>query len=96
MLPGKGYVRTMVFMSCSPEVEDNQSAVQLAQNPVTNPNFKHTNVRHHVLRRLAHHGDIAVTHVPFEYQYEGSSVQIFLLLRGLESTMFSSPTGKLQ
>ena len=45
MLPGKS-------MPCFPIFEDNQGAVQLAQNPVTNSNLKHINVRHHFLREL--------------------------------------------
>ena len=30
--------------------ENNQDAVQLAQNPITNSNRKHIDVRHHHLR----------------------------------------------
>ena len=40
MLPRKGTPYFPVF-------EDNQSAVQLAQHPVTNSNSKNINVRHH-------------------------------------------------
>ena len=36
-------------MPCFPAFEDNQGAVQLAQNPVTNSNSKHIDVRHHFL-----------------------------------------------
>ena len=39
MLPSK-------VMPCFPFFEDNQGAVQLAQNPVTNSNSKHFDVRH--------------------------------------------------
>ena len=42
MLPSK-------VMQCFPGFEDNQGAVQLAQNPITNSNSKHINVRHHFL-----------------------------------------------
>ena len=42
MLPNK-------VMPCFPVFEDNQGAVQLAQNPVTNSNSKHIDVRHHFL-----------------------------------------------
>ena len=42
--------------------------MQLAQNPATNSNFQHIDVRHHFLRELAHKRDISVTHNPFEYQ----------------------------
>ena len=42
MLPSK-------VVPCFPVSEDNQGAVQLAQNPATNSNSKHTYVRHHFL-----------------------------------------------
>ena len=61
MLPGKG-------MPCFPIFEDNQGAVQLSQNPVSNSNSKHIDVRHHVLRELVRQGDISVSHVSSEYQ----------------------------
>ena len=41
-----------VGMPCIPVFEDNQGAVQLAQNPITNSNAKHIDVRHHFLREL--------------------------------------------
>ena len=47
-------------MPCSPVFEDNQGAVQLAQNPVTNSNSKHIDVRHHFLRELVRQRDIKV------------------------------------
>ena len=45
MLPAVG-------MTCIPAFKDNEGAVQLAQNPVANSNFKHIDVRHHFLRDL--------------------------------------------
>ena len=45
MLPSK-------VKPCFPGFEDNQGAVQLAQNPVTNSNSKHIDVRNHFLREL--------------------------------------------
>ena len=42
LLPGKA-------MPCFPVFEDSQSAVQLAHNPVTNSNSKHTDERHNFL-----------------------------------------------
>ena len=63
MLPGRG-------MPCFPIFEDNQGAVQLSQNPASNSNSKHIDVRHHfVLRESVRQGDISVSHVPFEYQH---------------------------
>ena len=61
MLPGKG-------MPCFPVFEDNQGAVQLSQNPVSNSNSKHVD-RHHFFRELVRQGDISVNHVPSEYQH---------------------------
>ena len=62
MLLGKG-------MPCFPIFEDNQGAVQLSQNPVSNSNSKHIDVRHQFLRILVHQGDISGSHVPSEYQH---------------------------
>ena len=56
-------------MPCFPVFEDNQGAVQLAQNPVTNSNSKHTDVRYHFLRKLVRQKDIKVVHVPSEFQH---------------------------
>ena len=39
-------------MPCFPVSEDNQGAVQLVQNSVTNSNSKHIDVRYHFLREL--------------------------------------------
>ena len=52
-----------------PVFEHNQGAVQLAQNPVTNSNSKHIDVRHHFLRELVRQRDIKVLQVPSEYQH---------------------------
>ena len=50
--------------------EDNQGAVQLAaQNPVTNSNSKHIDVRHHFLRELVRQRNIKVVQVPSEFQH---------------------------
>ena len=62
MLSGK-------VIPCFPVSEDNQGAVQLAQNPVTNSNLKHIDVRHHFLRERVHQRDIKVVKVPSEFQH---------------------------
>ena len=62
MIPGKG-------MPCFPVFEDNQGALQLSKNPVSNSNSKHVAIRHHFLRELVRQGDIIVNHVPSEYQH---------------------------
>ena len=53
MLPSK-------VMPCFPIFEDNHGAVQLVQNPVTNSNSKHIDVRHHFLREFVRQRDIKV------------------------------------
>ena len=58
MLPDKG-------MPCFPVFEDNQAALQLSKNPVSNSNSKHIDVRHYFLRKLVRQGDIIVNQVPF-------------------------------
>ena len=62
MIPGKG-------MPCFPVFEDNQGALQLSKNPVSNSNSKHIDVSHHFLRELVRQGDIIVNHVPSKYQH---------------------------
>ena len=59
----------MQLKSYCPGFEDNQGAVQLSQNPVSNSNSKHIDVRHHFLREVVHQGDMNVVHVPSEYQH---------------------------
>ena len=62
MLPSKVVPCFLVF-------EDNQGAVKLAQNPITNSNSKHIDVRHHFLRELVRQRDIKVEQVPSEFQH---------------------------
>ena len=62
MLPSK-------VMPCFPVFEDNQGAVQLAQNPVTNSNSNHIDVRHHFLRELVRQRNIKVVQVLSEFQH---------------------------
>ena len=75
MSPGKG-------MPCFSIFEDNQGAVQLSQNPVSNSNSKHIDVRHHVLRELVRQGDVSVSHVPSEYHHAD------ILTKALASDLF--------
>ena len=56
-------------MPCFPVFEDNQGAVQLAQNLVTNSNSKHIDVCHHFLQELFRQRDIKVVKVPYEFQH---------------------------
>ena len=62
MLPSKA-------MPCFPVFEDNQGAVQLAQNPVTNSNSRHTAVRHHFLREVVRQRNIERVPIPSEFQH---------------------------
>ena len=75
MSPGKG-------MPCFSIFEDNQGAVQLSQNPVSDSNSKHIDVRHHVLRELVRQGDVSVSHVPSEHQHAD------ILTKALASDLF--------
>ena len=62
MIPGKGTPYFPVF-------EDNQGALQLSKNTMSNSNSKHIDARHHFLRDLVRPGDIIVNHVPSEYHH---------------------------
>ena len=62
MLPSKAMPCFLVF-------EDNQGAVQLADNPITNSNSKHIDVRHQFLRELVRQRDIKVVQVPSKFQH---------------------------
>ena len=62
MLPGRE-------MPCFPIFEDNQGAVQLSLNLVSDSNLKHIDIRHHFLRELVHQGDTSVSNVPSEFQH---------------------------
>ena len=52
---------------CFTVFEDSQGAVELAQNPVTNTNSKHIDVRHHFLQELVRQRDIKVVQVPLNF-----------------------------
>ena len=74
-LPGVG-------TPCVPVFEDNEGAVQIAQNPVTSSNSKHIDVRHHFLRELVANGTISITHVRSAWRHadcltKGLSVETF-------------------
>ena len=62
MMPGKA-------MPCVPVFEDNQATVQLEQNPITNSNSKHFDVRHRFLRELVRQRGIKVVQAPSEFQH---------------------------
>ena len=62
MSPGKG-------MPCFSGYEDNQDAVKLSINQVSNSNSKYIGVRHHFLRELIRQGNVRVNHVPSECQH---------------------------
>ena len=58
-----------VGMPCIPVFEDNEGAVQLAQNTITSSNSKHIDVRHHFLREVVGRKEISVIHVPSFFQH---------------------------
>lgn len=56
------FVLPEVGMPCISLFEDNQGAIQLAQNPITNSNSKHIDVRHHCIRDLVKRNEISLIH----------------------------------
>ena len=57
MLPDGG-------MPCTPVFEDNEGAAHFGQNPITNSNSKHIDVRHILLRELVGRKETSGIHVP--------------------------------
>jgi hypothetical protein len=49
-------------------LEDNESAIRMAENPVEHSRTKHIDIRHHFLRDHQQKGDIEVFHVSSENQ----------------------------
>ena len=58
-----------VGMPCIPVFEDNEGAIQLAKNPITNSNSKHIDVRYHFIRELVAREELSVVHVSSEFQH---------------------------
>ena len=58
-----------VGMPCIPVFEDNEGAVQLANNTIANSNSKHIKVRHHFLRELVGRKEISIIHVTSSFQH---------------------------
>ena len=86
MVPGKG-------MPCFPVFEDNQGALQLSKNPVSNSNSKHIDVRHHYfLRELVRQGDIIVSHVPSEYQQADILTKVLIELFAIHRRFLMNPS----
>ena len=56
IFPDGGVGSTMVH-------EDNAGALHLANNPVTTPNSKHIDIRHHFIRERVANGEFRVVHV---------------------------------
>ncbi|CAB1106904.1 unnamed protein product [Ectocarpus sp. CCAP 1310/34] len=61
------FMLPQVDMPCIPVFEDNQGAIQLAQNPISKSISKHIDERHHFLRELVERKEISVIHVPSPY-----------------------------
>ena len=56
-------------MPCIAMYEDNEGAIQIAKNPISNSNSKHIDVRHHSLRELVESREIEIIHVASQYQH---------------------------
>ena len=49
--------------------EDDNGAIHMGANTVTNSNSKHIDVGHHFLRELVEKGDFAISHVQSKLQH---------------------------
>ena len=52
-----------------PVFEDNEGAISIASNPISNSDWNHIDVGHHSLRKLVEEKEIEVVHVPSAYQH---------------------------
>lgn len=57
------YIFSDPDVGCTMAKEDNQGAIHLAGNPVTTPNSKRVNARHHFLQERFSNGEFEVIHV---------------------------------
>ena len=61
------YVWSFIFLDrdvgCTTVKEVNIGAIHLAKNPVTTPNSKHIDIRHHFLRERVANGEFNIVHV---------------------------------
>ena len=56
-------------VGCTTVKGDNKGAIYLANNPLTTPNNKRIDVRHHFLRERVASGEVPIVHVPSEEQH---------------------------
>ena len=67
------YVWSFIFqdrdVGCTTVKGDNKGAIYLANNPLTTPNNKRIDVRHHFLRERVASGEVPIVHVPSEEQH---------------------------
>jgi hypothetical protein len=50
-------------LSKVPLLCENESAIQIADNPIDHGHTKHIDIRYHFLRNLSQRGDIVIDHV---------------------------------
>ena len=57
------FIQPNLDESCTTVYEDNQGAIQLANNPLSSSNSKHIDVRHHFLREMVSEKKIRVVYL---------------------------------
>ena len=62
------FMLTAFGVPCTPVSEDNESAVQRVQNPITNSSSKYIDARHHFLSMLVGREEASIIHVPSQFQ----------------------------
>ncbi len=72
-----------------PIKEDNQAAIQIAENPVHHDRSKHIDIRYHFTRSKIKDGTVAITYVPTAEQ------QADILTKALDPTMFKAARAML-
>lgn len=69
-------------------VEDNEGAVQLAYNPMTNSNLMHIDVRHHFPKELVGGKAISAIHVVSDFQHADFLTEAILQSRLIFTVTF--------
>ena len=67
-----------MVMPCIPVFDDNEGAIQITKNPVTNSNSKHIGIRRPFITKLVARKMISVIHVASEFEHADFITKVLL------------------